>query len=68
MLLVGKPEGKRQLGRSVRSGVEIKMDLGGIGWDSMGWIDLANGRNQWRSLVNTVNKPSGLVQCWEILQ
>jgi hypothetical protein len=39
---VGKPEGKRPLGRSRHRGVDsIKMDLTEIGWDSMDWIDLA---------------------------
>jgi hypothetical protein len=32
----------------------IKMDLREIGWDGMGWIDLAQDRDQWRALVNTV--------------
>jgi hypothetical protein len=32
----------------------IKMDLREIGWDGMDWIDLAQDRNQWRDLVNTV--------------
>jgi hypothetical protein len=41
-ILVGKPEGKRQLGRSRRRWVDnIKMDLREIRWDSMDWIDLA---------------------------
>jgi hypothetical protein len=31
-----------------------KMDLREIGWDGMNWIDLAQDRNQWRALVNTV--------------
>jgi hypothetical protein len=30
------------------------MDLTEIGWDGMDWIDLAQGRDQWRALVNTV--------------
>jgi hypothetical protein len=33
---------------------DIKIDLREIGWDGMDWIDLAQGRNQWRALVNTV--------------
>jgi hypothetical protein len=54
-ILMGKPEGKRLLGRSVRKWMaNIKMDLGEIGWDGMDWIDLAQDRNQWRALVNTV--------------
>jgi hypothetical protein len=32
----------------------IKIDLRGIGWDDMDWIDLAQDRDQWRALVNTV--------------
>jgi hypothetical protein len=41
-ILVGKPEGKRPLGRPRRRWVDnIKMDLGEIGWDGMDWIDLA---------------------------
>jgi hypothetical protein len=31
----------------------IKMDLREIGWDGMDWIDLAQNRDQWRTLVNT---------------
>jgi hypothetical protein len=34
--------------------VIIKMDLIEIGWDGMDWIDLAQDRDQWRALVNTV--------------
>jgi hypothetical protein len=52
---VGKPEGKRPLGRPRRRWVNnIKMDLRKIGWDDTDWIDLAQNRNQWRALVNTV--------------
>jgi hypothetical protein len=32
----------------------MKMDLRGIGWDGVDWIDLAQDRDQWRALVNTV--------------
>jgi hypothetical protein len=54
-ILVGKPEGKRPLGRSRRRGVEnIKIDLREIGWDGMDWIDLVQDRDQWRAFVNTV--------------
>ncbi|PNF40800.1 Surfeit locus protein 1 [Cryptotermes secundus] len=53
-ILVGKPEGKRPLGRPRRRWVDnIKMDLREIGWDGMDWIDLAKDRDQWRALVNT---------------
>jgi hypothetical protein len=32
----------------------IKMDLREIGWDGVDWIDMAQARDQWRALVNTV--------------
>jgi hypothetical protein len=49
-ILVGKPEGKRPLGRPRRKCVNnIKMDLGDIGWDGMDWIDLAQDRDRWRA-------------------
>jgi hypothetical protein len=54
-ILVGKPEGKRPLGRPRRRWVNnTKMDLREIGWDGMDWIKLAQDRDQWRALVNTV--------------
>jgi hypothetical protein len=49
--------GKRPLGRSRRRWVDnIKINLREIGWDGMDWIDLAQDRDQWRALVNTVMK------------
>jgi hypothetical protein len=54
-ILVGKPGGKRPLGRPRRRWVEcIKIDLREIGWDGMDWIDLAQARDRWRAFVNTV--------------
>jgi hypothetical protein len=54
-ILLGKSEGKRPLGRPRRRWVDnIKMDLREIGWDGIEWIDLAQNRDQWRALVNTV--------------
>jgi hypothetical protein len=54
-ILVGKPEGKRPLGRTKRRWVDnIKMDLRDTEWGDMDWIDLAQDRDQWRALVNTV--------------
>jgi hypothetical protein len=54
---VGKPEGKRPLGRQRRRWVAtIKIDLRETGRDGMEWIDLAKDRDQWRALVNTVMK------------
>jgi hypothetical protein len=54
-IVVGKREGTRSLGRPRRRWVEnVKMDLREIGWGGMDWIDLAQDRDQWRALVNTV--------------
>jgi hypothetical protein len=52
---VGKPEGQRPLGRPRHRWVDnIEMDLGEIGWDGRDWIDLAQDRDRWGALVNTV--------------
>jgi hypothetical protein len=52
-LLVGKPEGKRLLGRPRRRWVNnIRMDLGEVGWRDVDWIGLAQDRNRWSALVN----------------
>jgi hypothetical protein len=49
------PGGKRPLGRPRRRWVDsIKMDLREIGWNGVDWIDLAQDRDKWRALVNTV--------------
>jgi hypothetical protein len=57
-ILVGKPEGKRPLGRTRRRWVDnIKIDFREIGWDGMDWIDLAHDRGRWTALVNTVMNP-----------
>jgi hypothetical protein len=54
-ILVGKPEGKRPLGRLRRRWVDnIEMDLREVGWDGMDWIDLVQDRDRWRELVNAV--------------
>jgi hypothetical protein len=54
-MFVRKPEGKRPLGRPRLMCVDnIKMDLREIGWDGIDWIDLAQDRDQWRALVDTV--------------
>jgi hypothetical protein len=54
-VLVGRPEGKRSLGRPRRRWEDnIKMDLGEIGIDGANWIRLAQDRVQWRVSVNTV--------------
>jgi hypothetical protein len=54
-LLVGKPEGRRSLGRPRRRWVSnIKKDLSEIGWGGVDWIGLAQDRDKWRALVNGV--------------
>jgi hypothetical protein len=54
-ILVGKPEGKRPLGRQRHRWVDsIKIDLREMRWDGVDWIDLAQGRDQRRAVVNTV--------------
>jgi hypothetical protein len=56
-LLVGKPEGKRPLGR-LRSGLvdNISMDLVDVGWGDVDWIALSQDRDRWSALVNSVLK------------
>jgi hypothetical protein len=54
-LLVGKPEGKRPLGRPRHGWVDnIRMDLVGVGCGDVDWIGLAQDRARWRALVNSV--------------
>jgi hypothetical protein len=52
---MGKPEEKRPLGSPRHRWVDdIEMDLREVEWDDMDWIDVAQDRDQWRALVNTV--------------
>jgi hypothetical protein len=54
-LLVRKPERKRLLGRPRHRQVDdIRMDLGEVGWGDVDGIGLAQDRNRWRALVNSV--------------
>jgi hypothetical protein len=54
-LFVGKPEGKRPLGRPRRRWMDdIKMDLLEIGLNVVDWIGLSQDRYRWRALVNSV--------------
>jgi len=54
-VLVGKPEGKRPLGRPRRRWEDnIKMDLKEVGCGGMDWIELDQDRDRWRAVVNAV--------------
>ena len=54
-VLVGKPEGRRPLGRPGRRwGDNIKMDFQEVGCGGMDWIELAQDRDRWRTLVDVV--------------
>jgi hypothetical protein len=54
-VLVGKPEGKRPLGKPRRRWEDnIKMDLQEVGCGGVDWIEVAQDRDSWRALVNAV--------------
>jgi hypothetical protein len=65
-LLVGKPEGKRPLGRPRRRWVDnINRDLGEVGWGDVDWIGLDQDRDKWRAR-ECGSEPSGSMKCWEL--
>jgi hypothetical protein len=54
-LLVGTPREKSPLGRPRRKWLDnIRTDLGEVGWGDVDWIGLAQDRNRWRALMNSV--------------
>ena len=52
--MVGKPEGKRPLGRPRRRWENIKMDIQEVGCGGTNWIELAQNRDRWWPLVNAL--------------
>jgi hypothetical protein len=65
---VGKPEGKRPLGRPRCRWVDnIKMDLLEIGWGGVDCIRLAQNRDKWRA-CECGYEPSGSIKCWETIK
>ena len=67
-VLVGKPEGKRPLGRPRRSWEDnIKMDLQEVGGVCGDWIELAQDRDRWRALVSAVMNFRVRLKCGEFL-
>jgi hypothetical protein len=66
-VLVGKPEGKRLLGRPKRRCEDnIKMDLQEVECRGMGWIELADNGDRWLALVNA-EEPAGSIKFGELL-
>jgi hypothetical protein len=65
--LVGNPEGKRPLGRPrLKWEDNIKMDLEAVGCGGVDWIEVAQDRDSWRALVNTVTNLR-IPKCGEFL-
>jgi hypothetical protein len=56
-ILVGRPEGRRPLGRPRHRWEDnIKMDLQEVGWGGLDWIDITQDRDRWQAVVNAVMK------------
>jgi len=53
-VLVGKPEGRRPVGRPRRRWGDIRMDLREVGYGCVDWMKLAQGRDRWRALASAV--------------
>jgi hypothetical protein len=67
-ILVGRPEGRRSLGRPRRRWEDnIKMDLQEAGLGGMDWIDIAQDIDKWLDCYECGNEPSGSIKCGEFL-
>jgi hypothetical protein len=67
-VLVGKPEGRRQMGRPRRRWEDnIEMDLQDEGCGVMEWKEQAQDRDRWRAFVNAAMNIAGSIICGEIL-
>jgi hypothetical protein len=66
-ILVGRPEGRRPLGRPGRRWENIKMDLREIGFGDVDWIHWAQDRGQVAGSCEHGNEPSGSIKCGEFL-
>jgi hypothetical protein len=67
-VLVGKPEGRRPMGRPRRILEDnIKKDFQEVRCGGMDWIELARDRDRWPALANVVSEPSGCIKCGEFL-
>jgi hypothetical protein len=53
-ILIGKPEGKRQLRRPRHRWEDTRMEHRKIGWEGVNWMFLVQKRNQWQAFVNAV--------------
>jgi hypothetical protein len=63
IILVGKPEGMRPLGRpGHRWEDNIRMDLREIGWEGVNWINLSQDRDPWQTSCEDGSKPLGSIK------
>jgi hypothetical protein len=68
-LLVGKPEGRRPLGRPRRRWVDnVTMDLVEVGCGDVDWIGLAQDKDKVESSCEFGIEPSGSIKCWETIE
>jgi hypothetical protein len=68
MVLVGKPEGRRPLGRPRRRWEDnIRMDLREVGCGGVDWMELAQDKDRWCALVSAIMNLRDSITCWEFL-